>query len=144
MHPLGERLGREHHRLGQRFRRVELLGYGQVLGRRAHRQRAGTQAARQPVRGLPRGTEPAGHVVGRQRGQIPQRVQAEPAQQGREILAGQIPGRVLAGQGTYRLPGQDAYRLPGQELRRPARRDDQDRADATSGVGAGGADGAGG
>ena len=27
----------------------------------------------------------------RQRGQIPQRVQAEPAQQGREILAGQIP-----------------------------------------------------
>ena len=63
MQPLGQRLGREHHRLGPRFRRVELLGHGQVGGRRAGRQRPGVQAAGQPVRALPRVAEPAGHVA---------------------------------------------------------------------------------
>ena len=121
VHPSGERLGRKHHGLGQRFRRVELLGHGQVLGRRAHRQRPGAQAAGQPVRGLPRGAEPAGHIAGRQRGQIPQGAQAEPVQQ---------PGQVLAGQDLVR---QDAHRLPGQELRRPPGRDDQDRAGRAGG-----------
>jgi hypothetical protein len=122
VHPLGERLGREHHRLGQRFRRVELLGHGQVLGRRTYGQRPGAQAAGQPVHGLPRGAEPAGHVAGRQRGQIPQRAQAKPVQQADQVLAGGVLG------------GQDAHRLPGQELRRPPGRDDQHRA-AAGGVG---------
>ena len=68
-----------------------------------------------------------------------------------EIPAGQVSRPVPAGRAGGRFRGgQDAHRLPGQELRCPARRDDQDRAGATSGaggaggVGTGGAGGAGG
>ena len=86
VHPLGQRLGREHHGLGQCFRRVELAGHRQVLGRRAHRQRQETVAAGQPVRGLASGAEPAGHVAERQGGQVPQRAQAEPGQQPGQVL----------------------------------------------------------
>ncbi|HMH94609.1 MAG TPA: hypothetical protein VK586_26430, partial [Streptosporangiaceae bacterium] len=57
--PSGQRLGREHHRLGARFRRVELLDHGQVRGRRAGRERPEVQAAGQPVGPLPRVAEPA-------------------------------------------------------------------------------------
>jgi hypothetical protein len=74
--PPGQRLGREHHRLGARFRRVELLDHGQVRGRRAGRERPGVQAAGQPVRALPRVAEPAGHVADGQRGEIAERAQA--------------------------------------------------------------------
>jgi hypothetical protein len=79
--PPGQRLGREHHRLGPRFRRVELLDHGQVRGRRAGRERPGVQAAGQPVRALPRVAEPAGHVADGQGGEIPERAQAQPDQQ---------------------------------------------------------------
>ena len=75
MQPPGQRLGREHHRLGPRFRRVELLDHGQVRGRRAGRERPGVQAAGQPVRALPRVAEPAGHVADGQGGEIPERAQ---------------------------------------------------------------------
>ena len=115
MQPPGQRLGREHHRLGPRFRRIELLGHGQVRGRRAGRERPEVQAAGQPVRALPRVAEPAGHVADGQGGEIPERAQAQPDQQCYQVLGGQIrPGRVPA--------GQDAHRLGGQEPRRPARR----------------------
>ena len=93
--PFGERLGREHHRLGPRLRRVELLGHGQVRGRRAGGQRPGVQAAGQPVRGLSRVAEPAGHVAGGQRGEIPERAQAQPGQQAGQVLAGSA--RTLTG-----------------------------------------------
>jgi len=79
--PPGQCLGREHHRLGARFRRVELLGHGQVRGRRAGRERPAVQAAGQPVGALPRVAEPAGHVADGQRGEIPERAQAQPDQQ---------------------------------------------------------------
>ena len=71
----GQRPGGEHHRLGPRFWRVELLDHGQA-GRRPGRERPGVQAAGQPVRVLPRVAEPAGHVADRQRGEIPERAQA--------------------------------------------------------------------
>ncbi len=94
--PLGERLGREHHRLGPQLRRVELPGHGQVRGRRASSQRSGVQAARQPVRALPRVAEPAGHVAGGQGGEIPESAQAEPVQQsglaGRALIGHSGPG----------------------------------------------------
>ena len=67
---LGERLGREHHGLGQRFRRVEFPGHGQVVSGRAGRERAEVQAAGQPVHGFSRVAEPAGHIAGRQRGEV--------------------------------------------------------------------------
>jgi len=73
--PPGERLGREHHRLGPRLRRVEGAEHGQVRGRQAGRERPGVQAAGQPVRALPRVAEPAGHVADGQGGEIPERAQ---------------------------------------------------------------------
>jgi hypothetical protein len=113
--PPGQRLGREHQRLGARFRRVELLDHGQVRGRRAGRERPGVQAAGQPVRALPRVAEPAGHVADGQRGEIAERAQAQPVQQCCQILG----SRAL---GSWILGGQDAHRLGAQEPRRPARR----------------------
>jgi hypothetical protein len=106
---LSEFFGREHDRLGSWFGRVELLGHGQVGGRLPGSQRPGAEPAGQPVRVLPRLTEPAGHVAGGQRGEIPERAQAQPVQQ-----AGQV------------LISQDAYWLIRQEPRRAARRNHGD------------------
>jgi hypothetical protein len=79
--PPGQCLGREHDRFGPWFRRVELLDHGQVGGRRPGRERPEVQAAGQPVGALPRVAEPAGHVADGQRGEIPERAQAQPDQQ---------------------------------------------------------------
>ena len=108
----GQRLGREHHRLGARFRRVELLDHGQVRGRRAGRERPGVQAAGQPVRALPRVAEPAGHVADGQRGEIPERAQAQPVQQCYQVLGTPGPGR----------PGRSPAGRPGTSPPRPAAR----------------------
>ena len=88
MQPPGQRLGGEHHRLGPRFRRVEPVRHGQVGGRRAGGERPGVQAAGQPVRVLPRVAEPAGHVADGQRGEVPERAQAQPFQQRYQVLGG--------------------------------------------------------
>ena len=79
--PLRERLGGEHHGFGPRFRRIELAGHGQVGGRRPGRERAGVQTAGKPVRGLACVAESAGHIAGRQRGQVTEGAEAELAEQ---------------------------------------------------------------
>jgi hypothetical protein len=108
VHPLGERLGGEHRRLGLLGRRVERHGNGQVDRGRARGQRTGIQAARQPVRGRSVASEPVRRLGGRQRRELPQRPDAQPGQQ-----VGQL--RVV----------QDADRVRSQERRRLARGHDR-------------------